>query len=296
MPNECFALLAPKPSRCYGNYTSTRSPDPKQNTHSLALVSISIATSPHGELIHYRLRSPSTAIAELPWRSKREEKHPATSAFCLLHERPVCSQPSNSNLIANPLATRALASSCLVRARKGRSLHVWLTTLRCIVVTLADRLLLAASMDHHRAGARNGADVDGGEAEAGYLYTKGGVVAETEELLSEASSPVQQPRFLLSSSEKRGAWYERFSKKALFIGQVLLLGVVVVQSVMLYRSYALAAALAADLAEAGVMRKGASAEGSSSVASNLPDYLVTKPMLLPGKCFRFMEIQESKTN
>ena len=137
-------------------------------------------------------------------------------------------------------------------------------------------------MDH-----RAGADVDGGEAEAGYLYTKGGMVAETEELL-EASSPAQQPRFLLSSSEKRGAWslYERFSKKALFIGQLLLLGVVVVQSIMLYRSYALAAALAADLAEAGVMRKDASAEASSLVASNLPDYLVTKPMLLPGKCFR----------
>lgn len=119
------------------------------------------------------------------------------------------------------------------------------------------------------------------------MYTKGGMVAETEELL-EASSPVQQPRFLLSSSEKRGAWslYEPFSKKALFIGQLLLLGVVVVQSVMLYRSYALAAALAADLAEAGVMRKHASAEASSSVASNLPDYLVTKPMLLPGQCFR----------
>lgn len=123
---------------------------------------------------------------------------------------------------------------------------------------------------------------DGGEA--GYRHTKGALVSESEELLLvEEKDSTTTPRFL--QAEKRGAWYERLSKKALFFGQVVLLAVVVVQSVMLYRSYALAAALAAELADAGVMRKDASVGDSSvaAAASGLPDYLVTKPMLLPGE-------------
>lgn len=123
---------------------------------------------------------------------------------------------------------------------------------------------------------------DGGEAGYMHQHTKGALVSESEELLLlEEKDLTTTPRFL--QAEKRGAWYERLSKKALFFGQVVLLGLVVVQSVMLYRSYALAAALAAELAEAGVMRKDASVEGSLAAASGLPDYLVTKPMLLPGE-------------
>lgn len=127
-----------------------------------------------------------------------------------------------------------------------------------------------ASMDPH-ACAR---DIEGGEAEAG--LTKGLLVSESEEIFD---SPAHQPRFL--QSKDSGRWYSKFSKKALFAGQVVLFGIVVVQFIMLYRSYAMAA-VAAKLVDAGVMRKNASST-SSSAASNVPDYYVTKPMLLPGK-------------
>ena len=123
-------------------------------------------------------------------------------------------------------------------------------------------------VDPH-AGVR---DVEGGEA----CLTKSPLLSESEELFEVRA---QQPRFL--QSKANGPWYERFSKKALFIGQVLLFGVVVVQFIMLYRRYALAAA-AAKLVDAGVLRRQNASSGSSSVASNVPDYYVPKPMLLPG--------------
>jgi len=124
---------------------------------------------------------------------------------------------------------------------------------------------------HPHAGAR---DVEGGEV----CLTKSPLVSESEELLEEHA---QQPRFLKFKAS--GPWYERFSKKALFIGQIVLFGVVVVQFIMLYRSYALSAAAAANLVDAGVLRRENASSGSSSASSNVPDYYVTKPLLLPGK-------------
>jgi hypothetical protein len=115
-------------------------------------------------------------------------------------------------------------------------------------------------------------DVEGGER-----LTKGPLISESEEMFDPS---IQQPRFL--QPKDSGRWYSRFSKKALFIGQVLLFGVVVVQFIMLYRSYALAAA-ALRLVDAGVLKRQNASSGSSSVASNVPDYYVTKPLLLPGK-------------
>lgn len=125
-------------------------------------------------------------------------------------------------------------------------------------------------VDPH-AGVR---DVEGGEA----CLTKSPLTSEFEGLLEVHA---QQPRFLQSKAS--GPWYERFSKKALFIGQVLLFVVVVVQFVMLYRSYALAATAAANLVDAGVLRRENASSGSSSASSNVPDYFITKPLLLPGK-------------
>jgi hypothetical protein len=125
-------------------------------------------------------------------------------------------------------------------------------------------------VDPH-AGVR---DVEGGEA----CLTKSPLISESEELLEVHA---QQPRFL--QSKNKGPWYERFSKKAFFIGQVLLFAVVVVQFIMLYRSYALAAAAAANLVDAGVLRRENASSGSSSASSNVPDYHITKPLLLPGK-------------
>jgi hypothetical protein len=127
---------------------------------------------------------------------------------------------------------------------------------------------LPARIDPH-AYAR---EVEGGEAD----LTKGPLVWESEDVFE---VPAQRPRFL--QAKDSGRWYGRFSKKALFVGQVLLFGVVVVQFIMLYRSYALAAATA-RLVDAGVLRRQNASSGSSSVASNVPDYYVTKPMLLPG--------------
>ena len=130
--------------------------------------------------------------------------------------------------------------------------------------------MVPVRIDPH-AGAR---DVEGGEA----CLTKSPLISESEELLE---AQAQQPRFL--QSKDRGPWYERFSKKVLFIGQVLLFGVVVVQFIMLYRSYALAAAAAANLIDAGVIGRENASSGSASAVSNVPDYLITKPLLLPGK-------------
>lgn len=124
---------------------------------------------------------------------------------------------------------------------------------------------------HPHAGAR---DVEGGEA----CLDKTPLISESEELLEVHA---QQPRFLQPKASR--PWYERFSKKALFIGQVLLFGVVVVQFIMLYRSYALAAAAAANLVDAGVLKKDNASSGSSSASSNVPDYYITKPLLLPGR-------------
>lgn len=76
------------------------------------------------------------------------------------------------------------------------------------------------------------------------------------------------------------------SQKALFVAQVLLFVVVVVQFVIMYRSYVLAAAAALVGAEPIVHRQyGESSKTSCSwccSTSDLPDYLVTKPELLPG--------------
>jgi hypothetical protein len=127
----------------------------------------------------------------------------------------------------------------------------------------------AARMDPH-ACAR---DAEGGEA----YHTKSPLVSEPEEVFEVHA---HQPRFL--QSKDSGRWYSRVSKKALFIGQVLLFGVVVVQFIMLYRSYALAAA-AVQLVDAGVLKRQNASSGSSSATSNVPDYYVTKPLLLPGK-------------
>lgn len=127
--------------------------------------------------------------------------------------------------------------------------------------------------------------VYGGEGER----TKSAMISEAEEVLlpqEEQQDKHQQPRFLLQqSSQKKSGYhlYDRFSKKALFIGQIVLFAIVVVQFIMLIRSYSLAAVAAARLVDAGVVRGKGADVGSDSAKSDLPDYLVTKPMLLPGK-------------
>jgi hypothetical protein len=137
---------------------------------------------------------------------------------------------------------------------------------------------VAASMDssHAHAGGRHGAD-DGGEAG----LVKYAMVSESEDLLEHDSL---RPRFL--QPQYRGPWYTRISKKVLFLGQVVLFGIVVVQFVMLYRNYAVAAAaVAADLVDAGVVRRQSASAAGSSSTSNVPDYYVTDPLLLPGSFF-----------
>ncbi|KAK5131653.1 hypothetical protein LTR08_000780 [Meristemomyces frigidus] len=69
-------------------------------------------------------------------------------------------------------------------------------------------------------------------------------------------------------------------QKALFVGQITLFGVVVLQFIMMYRSFALAAACG-GMVDAGLLRRQSAASGSSSTSS-LPDYYQTKPELFPG--------------
>lgn len=128
------------------------------------------------------------------------------------------------------------------------------------------------SLARHAADHAGHGYANGGEAER----TKGDAMVSETEILD-----LEQPHFV--QAREKGYWYERFSKKALFFGQVLLFGVVIVQFVMLYRSYALAAVAAADLVDAGVVRRQSASAAASSATSNVPDYYVTKPELLPGE-------------
>jgi len=144
---------------------------------------------------------------------------------------------------------------------------------------------VAVSMDpppHAPAGIRHGAAGGGGDdgGEAGLI--KCAMVSESEEILfKDYSDSTRRPRFLQPTSYS-GPWFTRISKKALFLGQVVLFGVVLVQFVMLYRNYAVAAAaVAADLVDAGVVRRQ-SASAASASTSGLPDYYQTDPLLLPG--------------
>ena len=68
---------------------------------------------------------------------------------------------------------------------------------------------------------------------------------------------------------------ERVPQRVLFYGQILLFGVCVVQFIMLWRSYALAAAC--GVAYARLLRKQ-----TSSSSSSVPDYYQTVPELFPG--------------
>jgi hypothetical protein len=130
---------------------------------------------------------------------------------------------------------------------------------------------------HAHAGVRQHGGDDGGEAG----LVKYAMVSESEDLLEQDSL---RPRFL--QPQYRGPWYTRISKKVLFLGQIALFGIVIVQFVMLYRNYAVAAAaLAGDMVDAGVVRRqsASSSAASSSATSNVPDYYVTDPLLLPGE-------------
>jgi hypothetical protein len=125
---------------------------------------------------------------------------------------------------------------------------------------------------HAHAGVRHGDD--GGVAG----LTKYAMVSESEDLLEDETL---RPRFL--QPQYRGPWYTRISRTALFLGQVVLFGIVVVQFVMLYRNYVVAAAaVGADLVDAGVVRRQSASAAGSSSTSNVPDYYVTDPLLLPG--------------
>ena len=65
----------------------------------------------------------------------------------------------------------------------------------------------------------------------------------------------------------------RIQQRALFVGQVVLFGVVIWQFMMLYKSYACAAAI--GLADAGLL-------GRQGSTSSQPDYYQTVPEIFPG--------------
>ncbi|KAI5356807.1 putative histidine phosphatase superfamily, clade-2, histidine acid phosphatase active [Septoria linicola] len=70
-------------------------------------------------------------------------------------------------------------------------------------------------------------------------------------------------------------------QKALFAAQVLLFGFVLLQFVIMYRKYAIACAGVAG-AVFGTADAAVASSVSSSSSSNVPDYFVTKPELVPG--------------
>lgn len=65
-------------------------------------------------------------------------------------------------------------------------------------------------------------------------------------------------------------------QRSLFVGQIVLFGIVVVQFMMLYRHYMLFAAC--GLADAGLVKK----QATSSSSSSLPNYYQTSPEFFPG--------------
>ena len=68
----------------------------------------------------------------------------------------------------------------------------------------------------------------------------------------------------------------KLRQRALFVGQIVLFLIIIVQFIMLYKNYMFAAAC--GVANAGVVRK----QAASSSTSSLPDYYQTKPELFPG--------------
>ncbi|TKA64876.1 hypothetical protein B0A55_09727, partial [Friedmanniomyces simplex] len=71
----------------------------------------------------------------------------------------------------------------------------------------------------------------------------------------------------------------RLPQRLLFAAQLLLFAVVLVQFIMLYRSFALAAACT-SFVDAGILRRQSASSGSAT--SSVPDYYQTVPELFPG--------------
>lgn len=92
----------------------------------------------------------------------------------------------------------------------------------------------------------------------------------TNELAAPAPSSTRGQLFSLQLKDRK------LSQRAVFAGQLLLFAIVIVQFVMLYKNFALAAAI--GCVEAGLMDKKA----ASSASSDIPQYYQTKPELYPG--------------
>lgn len=84
------------------------------------------------------------------------------------------------------------------------------------------------------------------------------------------------PSWKVFERDSSTASSSRTRQRVLLFAQLLLFGIIVLQFIMYYRSYYLAAA-AAGLVDAGMLNRQA-----SSAQSNIPDYYQTTPELVPG--------------
>ncbi|KAK3115059.1 hypothetical protein LTR53_005978 [Teratosphaeriaceae sp. CCFEE 6253] len=85
------------------------------------------------------------------------------------------------------------------------------------------------------------------------------------------------PGLLSDNCPATSALTGRLPPNILFAGQLIVFGVVIVQFIMLYRNFAVAAACTAFV-DAAVVRR----QSASSSTSSAPDYYQTKPELFPG--------------
>jgi len=98
---------------------------------------------------------------------------------------------------------------------------------------------------------------------------------------SPSAEKIESLQVSATALETRRTWTTgKIAQRLLFVGQILLFVVIVVQFVMFYKSYVIAAAAGALVDGAVVQRQGSAVSSSSS---NVPDYYVTKPELLPGE-------------
>lgn len=113
----------------------------------------------------------------------------------------------------------------------------------------------------------------GGEAKEAFVVSAA-VAAEDENAMSTKLRAWPAFRNLLAANAAAAPLQRRVPQKVLLIAQIILFGIIVLQFVMYYKTYYLAAA-AAGLVDAGMLNRQAS--------SHIPDYYQTTPELVPGR-------------
>lgn len=113
----------------------------------------------------------------------------------------------------------------------------------------------------------------GGEAKEAFVVSAA-AADEDEQAMSTKLRSWPASWNILAANAAAAPLQRRIPQRVLLIAQIVLFGIIVLQFVMYYKTYYLAAA-AAGLVDAGMLNRQAS--------SHVPDYYQTTPELFPGR-------------